>query len=158
MSNDNLTVNGTLLVSEGATARSTLFVNSFARLGACAVQGPLSVSGQGIMLYDVENTSGSLAQPSYTFSSDLDTGLCNETPDTLTLVAGAQASLVACSGGNVSLAGTLPSDFGSSTSGQNVVFVGEASIVPDGVPNSGMGGVFFVEAGLPQWLCSKGWS
>jgi hypothetical protein len=112
----------------------------------------LAVStGDLISGFPIQAPDGNPSTPSYSFASNPDTGLTRSSAGVSTFVD-AEMGILAGASGNVGVGGT-PTTYGG---GEGVVFLANAAVTPVGVPNSGSGGILYVDGAALNYLDSAG--
>lgn len=94
---------------------------------------------------------GIITAPSYSFASNVDTGLFRSS-DGVSLGVDAEVGMVAGGVGNVAV-GSTPSGYGG---GEGVIFLTDAVVDPVGIPNGGSGGILYVDGQELNFLDSTG--
>lgn len=94
---------------------------------------------------------GIITAPSYSFASNVDTGLFRSS-DGVSLGVDAEVGMVAGGVGNVAV-GSTPSGYGG---GEGVIFLTDAVVDPIGIPNGGSGGILYVDGQELNFLDSTG--
>jgi hypothetical protein len=120
----------------------------------------ISSSLVDFVLGDLNAPDGTAGSPSYTFSSSTSTGLFLNGSELSVSSGGTVGLSVDDVGGaspNVALCSAAPSDYGAGVSGEGVVFLPQATIIPTGTPNSGNGGgILYVDGNNLFFLTSAG--
>ena len=93
---------------------------------------------------------GNIGAPTYSFATNTDTGMFRS--NGVSVGVDGEVGLVVAADGNVAV-GSVPTDYGG---GEGVVFLSEAAVKPVGTPNSGSGGVLYVDGQELQFLNSVG--
>ena len=99
---------------------------------------------------------GTASEPSYSFTSDVTTGMFKSGLSQVSLVGGGATALVADANKNVSLAGSVPSNYGNITSGSGCVYFNSVTIEPAGIPNGGTGGLLYVKGNSLNFVNATG--
>ena len=94
---------------------------------------------------------GNITAPSYSFASNVDTGLFRSS-DGVSMGVDAEIGMVAGGVGNVAI-GSTPTGYGG---GEGVVFLTDAVVDPIGIPNGGSGGILYVDGQELNFLNSTG--
>jgi hypothetical protein len=101
--------------------------------------------------FPIEAPDGSSVSPTYSFASNLDTGLTRGS-DGISAVVDTEVGLISGPFGNVGV-GSIPTNYGG---GEGVLFLSDAAVNPIGVPNGGSGGILYVSGTNLVYLNSSG--
>jgi hypothetical protein len=94
---------------------------------------------------------GNVTAPTYSFASNVDTGLFRSSAG-VSMGVDSEVGMVAGPTGNVAV-GSTPSGYGG---GEGVVFLTDAVVDPIGMPNGGSGGILYVDGQEMNFLNSAG--